>query len=140
MILMPVSCPIAMCSGKRPTNALDALTELAKRLAPFPEGDFSPSKPPAILYEITDDTLDKVCIAVHLVAAQNQLGVNATSRLMAWVVADARGATLVLSKADALKVGKKLERQAAKVHGDRQALLSAPQIARCRRQACRRSN
>ena len=77
-----------------------------------------------ILSKITDADLVVADDAVGAAALDARLGVNDRSRLMAWVVADARGATLVMGKADALTVGKRLERQASKVRGARECLVA----------------
>ena len=58
--------------------------------------------------------------AVWRVAAEQQPppSGNARYRLLAWVVADARGAAEPVPPATALKVGKRLEAQAVKVRGE----------------------
>ena len=50
-------------------------------------------------------------------AEEPALSANAGLRLLAWTVADARGATRPLEKPMALTVGKRLDRQAQSVRG-----------------------
>ena len=62
----------------------------------------------------TDEILVVAAAAVEAVVAQQQPRPSgkAQYRLLAWTVADARGATAVLDKALAETVGKRLDRQA----------------------------
>jgi hypothetical protein len=101
------------------------LRALAKRWLSFAEGVFLPSPPPALLDKLTDELLVVASDAVRDEAAectaQNGLGPisgKAQLRLLAWVVADARGAVTPLDKALAETVGKRLDRQAQKVRSD----------------------
>ena len=60
-----------------------------------------------ILSKITDADLVVADDAVGVAALDARLGVNDRSRLMAWVVADARGATLVMGKAAFFSLGRR---------------------------------
>ena len=93
------------------------LETLARRFLPFPHGNFSPSPPPALLDKITDELLVVASDAVATVAAEQPRPPSGKSllRLLAWIVADARGASTVLDKLLAETVGKRLDRQAQKV-------------------------
>ena len=91
----------------------------ARRLMPFEGGNFSPSPPPPLLTKLTDYDLIVAKDAVWQVAAEKQPPPSgkARYRLLAWVVADARGASQPLAPAVAEKVGKRLEAQALKAQG-----------------------
>jgi hypothetical protein len=99
------------------------LKSIARRILPFKDGKFLPSLPPNVLQRITDLDLVVAKDAVWEVAAEQQppLSGAARHRLLAWTVADARGAAPCvahehpLAPAVALKVGKRLEAQALKV-------------------------
>ena len=89
---------------------------MARRIRTFPEGKFTPAPPPALLDELTDELIVLASGAVAGVAAESpKLSANAALRLLAWTVADARGADTPLDAALALTVGKRLERQAKSV-------------------------
>ena len=83
----------------------------------FAEGDFEPSPPPQLLSKLTDEDLVVAVEAVEAVVAKQQPRPSgrAQFRLLAWTVADARGAAAPLDKAVAETVGKRLDRQAQKV-------------------------
>ena len=69
-----------------------ALESLARRFLPFPNGNFSPSPPPALRDKITDELLVVASDAVATVAAEVQPRPSGKSllRLLAWIVADRR--------------------------------------------------
>ena len=84
-----------------------------------------PLEPPALLSSLTDELLVLASDVVKAEAARctvkNGLGPisgKAQLRLLAWVVADARGAVTRLEKDLAETVGKRLDRQAQKVRAD----------------------
>ena len=66
-----------------------ALEALARRILPFPNGNFSPSPPPALLDAITDELLVVTADVVAAVAAEvaPRPSGKALLRLLAWVVA-----------------------------------------------------
>ena len=107
---------IAVATGL-PADLIKALRSRAERLRPFAGGRFEPSQPPALLDKLTDQLLVVASDVVTSVAAEASpaLTGKATLRLLAWVVADARGATTPLDKALAETVGKRLDKQAQKV-------------------------
>ena len=93
---------------------------LAERILTSPDGNFEPSPPPQLLDELTDED---IAVAVDVVEAvvtkqQPRPSGRAQFRLLAWTVADARGAAAPLDMAVAEAVGKRLDRQAKKVRGD----------------------
>jgi hypothetical protein len=89
---------------------------LARRIRSFPEGVFPPSPPPSLLSVLTDELLVTASDVVKSVAAEDKaLSGNAGFRLLAWTVADARGATAVLDKPLALTVGRRLDSRALTV-------------------------
>jgi len=104
---------------QRPTatpQVAEALKKLAQRIRTFAEGIFPPSPPPALLDRITDELLVLSSDVVAGVARDGQaISANAALRLLAWTVADARGATVALDGPLALTVGKRLNRQAQSV-------------------------
>jgi hypothetical protein len=106
-----------------------ALESMARRILPFVGGDFEPSPPPMLLKKLTDHDLMVARAAVWRVAADQEPPPSglARYRLLAWTVADARGALQPLPKPTAEKVGKRLEAQALKVLG------STEDKARCAR-------
>ena len=109
-----------MAGGQeRRTKRTEALLNLAKRIMTFPDGDFEPSPPPQLLSKLTDEDIVLAADAVEAVAAKQQARPTgkALFRLLAWTVADARGAATPLEKAAAETVGKRLDRQAKKVRG-----------------------
>ena len=92
----------------------DGLKSIAERILPFDKGNFSPSPLPALVNVVTDELLvmAKEIVAAVAAAAQPKLSGKAQLRLLAWVVADARGARVAMEKALAETVGKRLDRQA----------------------------
>lgn len=98
----------------------EKLRLLAGRLICFAEGSFEPSPPPALLEELTDELLVVALDAVNAVAITSgaKMSGKARLRLLAWVVADARGASTPMEKPLAETVGKRLERQALKVRAE----------------------
>ena len=111
-----------------------ALETLARRILPSLDGTFSPSPPPAMLDAITDELLVVASDAVAAVASEVQPKPSgrALVRLLAWVVADARGATMALDKALAETVGKRLDRQAQKVRAQLACATREAEEARTR--------
>jgi hypothetical protein len=95
-----------------------ALPERAERLQRFPDGKFSPSPKPALLDKLTDAHLVVASEVVADVSDCYKISGRLRQRLLAWVVADVRGADLVMEKELAFTVGKRLERQAEKVDTD----------------------
>ena len=110
-------CQFGPGSEKEVSETRRALESLARRFLPFPNGNFSPSPPPALRDNITDELLVVASDAVATVAAEVQPRPSGKSllRLLAWVVADVRGSSTVLDKLLAETVGKRLDRQAQKV-------------------------
>ena len=121
-------CQFGPGSEKEVSETRRALESLARRFLPFPNGNFSPSPPPALRDKITDELLVVASDAVATVAAEVQPRPSGKSllRLLAWIVADARGASTVLDKLLAETVGKRLDRQAQKV---RSTLARAASVA-----------
>ena len=108
-----------------------AIKHLARRVRTFPEGTHPPSPLPHLLDKLTDEMLLVAKDAVAAVAAEGKaLSGKQQYRLLAWTVADARGAELALDKPLAETVGKRLERQANRV---RAALAEAAAIAEAAR-------
>ena len=113
MHLTEPHCPFGAGGPKLPSEVVEQLRQHARRLLPHPEGDFSPSGAPPLLDKLTDASL---VIASDLVRAEaSALSGKARLRLLAWLLADARGATTPLDKKLADTVGKRLERQAERV-------------------------
>jgi hypothetical protein len=110
------------------------LEALARRILPFSEGNFSPSPPPHVLDKLTDEQLVHACNAVEGVADAASAAVSgkARLRLLAWTVADARGAQIALDKALAETVGKRLQRQADRVRATLVAEAAAAEQARAK--------
>jgi hypothetical protein len=110
----------------------EKLGSLARRIHAFEDGSFEPSPAPALLSQLTNELLVVAVDAVWAVAAaaKPELSGVARFRLLAWAVADARGATLPLDKPLALTVGKRLERQAIKTRADLAAVVDGAQAAR----------
>jgi hypothetical protein len=81
-----------------------------------------PSAPPALLTSLTDHLLVVASDAIKAVASSEEHDPPVSGkdmyRLLAWVLADARGATETLDKALAETVGKRLDRQAQKVRNE----------------------
>ena len=112
----PITSILTVATGL-PSGLVDSLTWLAERILPFTNGDFRPSQPPMLLEKLTDQLLVVASDAVAAVAAAASppLSGKAKLRLLAWVLADARGAGQPLDRALAETVGKRLEKQAQKV-------------------------
>ena len=89
-----------------PYNMPEALQALARRVRSFPEGDFESSPPPHLLDELNDGLLVVASDAVAAVAAEvtPRLAGRARYRLLAWTVANARGATRRLTKSEAIRL------------------------------------
>ena len=90
---------------------------LAERILTSPDGNFKPSPLPQLLDELT---YEDIAVAVDVVEAvvtkqQPRPSGRAQFRLLAWTVADARGAAAPLDRAVAEAVGKRLDRQAKRV-------------------------
>ena len=126
-----VCCAFCYINGRWPEETRgafgkhsEAFLKLAARIVTFPGGDFEPSPPPQLLSKLTDkiSSLRPITAdAVEAVAAKQQQRPTgkAQFRLLAWTVADARGAATPLEKAAAETVGKqRLDRQAKKVRAD----------------------
>ena len=114
-------------------GAAQVLRAIAERLVQFAQGDFRATGPPQVLQVLTDELTVIADEAVASVCAGVQPkppSLAAKQRLLAWVVADARGATVALEKPLALTVGKRLERQAQKVRADLAAAASEAAAAR----------
>ena len=107
-------CPVCPDVPKLPVGVAESLAESALRLLRHLNGDFTPTGGTPLL-EVITDTLLVVAADAVAAAATTSAGVNDRYRLLAWVVADARGATIAMEKALALNVGKRLDRQAQKV-------------------------
>ena len=104
------------------SRVADGLQLLARRIRTFPEGSVTPSPPPTLLSTLTDELLVIASDAVKAVAAEGQaLSANAGLRLLAWTVADARGATVALDKGLALTVGRRLNSRALTVRKELEA-------------------
>ena len=116
-----------------------ALESMARRILPFVGGDFEPSPPPMLLKKLTDHDLMVARAAVWRVAADQEPPPSglARYRLLAWTVADARGALQPLPKPTAEKVGKRLEAQAlkasARLNRRQGTVRTARGDGRCRR-------
>ena len=83
--------------AKQPEGLPDELRRLVQRIRTFPEGAFAPSPPPALVDKITDALLVTASDVVMAAAAEErQLSSNAAVRLLAWTLADARGAVVPL--------------------------------------------
>ena len=110
----------------------EALRRLARRIRSYPEGEFPPSPPPALLFQLTDELLVVASDVVLSVGAEGSSALkhNAVLRLLAWTVADARGARKLLSMGDALTVGKRLDRQARSVRAQRLEIVEGAAHAR----------
>ena len=78
-------------------RAESALRQQAERILPFADGKFSPSPPPAALEQLTDELIVLAKEVIGSVGAS--IGVNARFRLLGWVVADLRGAQVVMEPA-----------------------------------------
>jgi hypothetical protein len=127
-----VCCRFGPGSQKEVSETQRALEKLARRFLPFPNGNFSPSPPPALLDKITDELLVVASDAVATVAAEVQPRPSGKSllRLLAWVVADVRGSSSVLDKLLAETVGKRLDRQAQKVRSTLARAALVAELAR----------
>ena len=91
MHLTEPHCPFGAGGPKLPIEVIEQLRHMAKRLLPHPEGDFSPSGAQPLLDVLTDASL---VIASDIVRAEaSTLSGKAQLRLLAWLLADARGAT-----------------------------------------------
>jgi hypothetical protein len=104
--------------GKRPTGVKEALQATARRIGTYPQGNFAPSPPPLVLESITDEHILIAYGIVTGIAAEMKLSGAAEQRLLAWLMADARGATIVLDPPSADRAGKRLKKQALKVRAD----------------------
>ena len=127
--------PALATGAAQPTAHIsEKLRQLARRLLPFTEGSFEPSPPPCLLDNLTDELLVVAADAVDAVCATATARPSgkAQYRLLAWVVADARGAAVPMEKPLAETIGKRLDRQARKVRGDLARAVTAAQVDRDR--------
>ena len=112
----------------------EQLRTLTKRWLSFGEVLQVPADPPALLDRLTDELLivasDAVRTEVELHRLFETVSGKAHFRLLAWVIADARGADTPLDKQLAETVGKRLERQAQKVRDDVSLAAATAQQAR----------
>ena len=114
------------------SRVAEGLQLLARRIRTFPEGNFTPSPPPTLLSTLTDELLVIASDAVKAVAAEGKaLSGNGGLRLLAWTVADARGATAALDKPLALTVGRRLDSRAFTVRKDLEAAAEEDRVADC---------
>ena len=85
-----------------------------------------------LLSTLTDELLVIASDAVKAVAAEGKaLSGNGGLRLLAWTVADARGATAALDKPLALTVGRRLDSRAFTVRKDLEAAAEEDRVADC---------
>jgi hypothetical protein len=119
---------------ERPSGLQAALEERALRILAFPEGKHTPSTSAALLDVLTEENIVVAVAAVEAVAARQPTApsANALKKLLATVIADARGAIKVLDKTAALTVGKRLHRQAERVRAELDDARSAATAARSR--------
>ena len=112
---------IRFCPGapKRQKDEAHALQQLARRIRTFPEGKYAPSPPPNVLGKLTDALIVTASdIVISVAQEEPALSGNSMFRLLAWTVADARGAQTAIEKPLALTVGKRLQVQATRVRND----------------------
>ena len=85
------------------------MQQLARRIVLVPEGTFTPSPPPVLLDSLTDELLVVASDVIKAVVTEAQAPPSgkAQLRMLAWLVADARGARVMLGKADADVAGKR---------------------------------
>ena len=90
--------------AQAPVGVAGALQERARSFLPHPTGDFTPTRGNALLNTITDELLVVAsdAVAAAVAATQPPPAGNSVFRLLAWVVADARGATGAMDKLLAL--------------------------------------
>jgi len=112
-------------ASKRLKVVADALLGRARLWLAYPEGLFPARDGPAVLDKITDELLVVASDVTTSAAANADESVSGKARLrmLAWLVADARGAAewgvdAGLDKAAAETVGKRLDRQAQKVRAE----------------------
>ena len=102
-------------------GASKVIREAAARILPFAKDDFTPTGLPAAFQVITDELLvvaEEAVASVCAAVLPTPPSLASQQRLLAWVVADTRGATTLLEKPLALVVGKRLEARAKRVRGD----------------------
>lgn len=127
---------LASGAAKRLKGVAEALRRRADECFPPMEGSYPPPEGTVLLDKLTDELLVVASDVVSASAAayrasiKDLVGVPAFSgkaqlRLLAWLVADARGAVELLGKAEAETVGKRLERQAQKVRAELDAARAA---------------
>ena len=115
-----------------PAEVTASLRQRAQRLLPFTEGNFTASGPPSLLDALTDASL---VVASGIVSEEApQLSGKAQLRLLAWLLADARGATTPIDKKLAETVGKRLDAQVKRV---RSAIEQARSLAEQQRAEAR---
>ena len=111
--LTAVAARFAVGGPTLPETVTEELRRRVQRLRSSTDGDFAPTGPPALLNELTDAVL---VVASGIVSeAASTLSGKAQLRLLAWLLADARGATSPLDKKLAETVGKRLSAQAQRV-------------------------
>ena len=123
LIAGPAEQPVAprICPGapKRQKDEAHALQQLARRIRTFPEGKYAPSPPPNVLGKLTDALIVTASdIVISVAQEEPALSGNSTFRLLAWTVADARGAQTAIEKPLALTVGKRVQVQATRMRND----------------------
>ena len=119
-----------------PPEVVEGLRQRAQRILPCRDGIFDASEQPALLEKITDELLvvaDGVVAAVVAEQPEPRPSGREQQRLLAWAVADARGATGI-DRNLALTVGKRLQRQAQNVQN---ALAAAAADAEEKRKSAR---
>ena len=117
---------LASGASKRLKGVAAALRRRVDQYFPPVEGVYPPPEDTVLLDKLTDELLVVASDTVAASAAAYRASIEglqdvpvfsgkAQLRLLAWLVADARGADKTLDKVDAEKVGKRLERQAHRV-------------------------
>ena len=122
-----------MADGQhRRAERTEAFRRLVKRILTSLDGKFEASPPPQLLKELTDEDIIVAVDAVEAVVAEQQPRPSgrAQFRLLAWTVADARGAVRPLDMAAAEAVGKRLHRQAQRVRDAMDAVSADAREAR----------
>ena len=117
--------------SKLALEAADALRARAQRIRSASEGEHAPSDARLGPQVITHELLVAARDAVAAVASQSpKLSGKAQQRLLAWTLADAMVPDRAIDRALAETVGKRLEKQAAKVTGLLEAAASHAEQAR----------
>ena len=140
VVSCPLSCPLSLSLHADAADGADfplieQVEEAAAPMLTVEEGTHKARSLGSFMEQINHDNLVTIADTVKNLAdaKQPRLSGKASLRLLAWVVAELRCASMVMEKPLAETVGKRLAKQAQKVKDDRAAIAARADHAQRRK-------